>query len=172
MKQNILIVSYNEELSKNISQKLADFFQMRVLRQVELFEFDYAPRNLSDMIKLRGEDYVRGEFDRIVRSSSDYENIVLVADISLADNCKNYIEILHKNYLTIFLSDDISKEAGRLSEIYENTDFSDFYIYSPEQLLQKHSTLCEVADIVTKINGLSLTEIYFKVVGDINRFYS
>ena len=86
MKQNLLVVSYDYELSKQIAIKLADVFSMRFFDQKELFEFDHMPMSFREIYSLNGADYVKKKMKSIIGMELDFDNAVFVADISFADN--------------------------------------------------------------------------------------
>ena len=47
MKQNLLVTSYDYDVSKRLAEKLADVFSMRTLDVISLFEFDNMPNTFD-----------------------------------------------------------------------------------------------------------------------------
>ncbi len=172
MKQNILLVSYDYDISKKVAEKLADFFSMRVLNSIELFEFDFAPRNISQMIYERGATYVKAQLGKIVKYSSDYENVVLIADISMADTCKECFDNISKDYVSVFLYDTPEAEENFLNKKNLSPELSKLNLYSKEQLFQMHQILKSACDCSIQISGLTLMEVLFKTIGDIKKIYN
>ena len=87
MKQNLLVTSYDYDLSKRLAEKLADAFSMRVLDAIGLFEFDHIPRSFQEMLDLNGKDYVMKELRSILNMELDFDDTVFVTNVSFADNC-------------------------------------------------------------------------------------
>ena len=171
MKQNILLVCYDNDISKKVADKLADFFSMRVLNAYELFEFDFAPRNLSQMVSECGADYVKNEFAKIVKYSSDYENVILVADISMADTCKDSFNKINSDYVSVFLHDTPEAEESFLRKKNLSPELNKLFLYSAEELKVKQQVLQQNTDCSVCISGLTLMEVLFKTIAGIKSIY-
>lgn len=172
MKQNILIVCYDFDTSKKVADKIADFFSMRVLNEIELFEFDYVPRSLVDMINLRGINFVREELSKTVRNSLDFENTVFVADIGMAETCKKYFEKLCENYVVILLSKDPEIAGEELTRKPYSPEVKRLLCHSPAKLAEFENTLNQISDITIDLRGKTFMDIFFKIVGDIKKIYN
>lgn len=172
MKENILIVSYDQGLSRKIADKLADIFSMRVFSAIELFEFDNAPRTLSEMIAIRGVDYVKSELAGAVKFSTDYENVVFVADISMHETCMDFMPKVISKYLVILLqSDPESEEISLANKIYDSYERELLY-HNREYLEIAENSLSEIADVVVQITGKSDDEIVADTLGAIKAIYN
>ena len=67
MKQNMLVLSYDYELSKRIAEKLSDAFSMRVLDSIDLFEFDHIPFSFKEILEKNGIEYVIKKMKSIIK---------------------------------------------------------------------------------------------------------
>lgn len=174
MKQNMLVVSYDYDLSKNLAKKLAEVFSMRFFDQKELFEFDHMPRTFSETLSLNGRDYVLKKMRSIVKMELDFDDAVFVADISLADNCYDlYYKIKLSNFV-IFLHKDTKTELNEIQrKTYLTKEEKVFYEMNEELLKAREESIsCDCADINIDISKLSENEIIDKIVDKIKSYYS
>lgn len=172
MKQNILVVSYDFDVSKSVAEKLADFFSMRVLNQIDLFEFDYIPRSLREMIKIRGTEFVKKELNGLIKGASDFENVVLVADFSMADAGKENLLHLNQNYNIVYLFKSIEKEHQELLKKAFSPEEKQLFYHTPDELKEKQALLHDLSDVSIDITGLTAMDIFFKTVGAIKSIYN
>ena len=172
MKENILVVSYDPDLSRRVADKLAESFSMRVFSAMELFEFDNVPRKLSEMIAIRGIDYVKNELAGIVKFSTDYENVVFVADLSISETCKDYFAKIISKYLVVLLKNDPQKEVEALEKKNYDALEQELYLYNLEDLEVAESALSEISDVVVNVNGKRDREISNQIVEAIKTIYN
>ncbi len=172
MKQNILIVGYDFRVSKSVAEKLAEFFSMRVLDELELLEFDYVPRGIDELILLRGVDFVKQELIGLLKGGIEFENVIYIADFSLAAAPKETLFKVNQNYVLVFLYKDSAAEALELSRKQPSSGLEKLFYYSEPEIVQNHEFFSEVADIKIDITGLSAMDIFFKTVGGIKNFYN
>lgn len=172
MKENILIVSYDQVLSRQIADKLAEFFSMRVFSAIELFEFDNIPRTLDEMIAIRGIDYVKDELAGIIKFSTDYQNVVFVSDLSMHETCRQFMSKIIASYIVVILKDDIEKEVSYL----ENKQFGEYekelYLYNRQELEIAENSISELADVVVGVHGRPANEIVGEIVSAIKTIYN
>lgn len=174
MKQNLLIVSFDYDLTRKISAKLADEFSMRIFDQRELFEFDHIPRTFSDVIKLNGKDYVLRKYRSILKMELDFDNALFVADNSFAENCFDLFYKIKLSNFVVFIYKDIKKEVEEIErKKYKNKYCEDFY-KCDEMTLAKREYLIknDCADICIDIESLNEDEIAEKVKNEMLKFYS
>ena len=116
MKQNLLVVSYDYDLSKDLARKLAEVFSMRFFDQKELFEFDHLPRTFAESLALNGKDYILKKFRSIVKMELDFDDAVFVADISFADNCTDLFYKINLSNFVVLLQKRIEEEIDELKQ--------------------------------------------------------
>ena len=172
MKSNILVVSYNQNLSKQVAEELATEFSMRVFSAIELFEFDNAPRSLSEMIAIRGASYVKQELAGIVKFSTDYENVVFVADLSMHETCKDFLLKIISSYVVVLLKDEPEKEEQVLLNRNYDQYEKELYFYNQEGLEIAENAIGEYADVVVNINNRNNAEIAAEIVEAIKTIYN
>lgn len=174
MKQNLLVTSYDYELSKHISMMLADVFSMRTFDQKELFEFDHIPMNFSEVYALNGIEYVKKEMKSIVKMELDFDNAVFVADLSFADNCfELFYKIKLSNFVILLVKDTKQEVEDLKQKKYASKEEYEFCCVD-ENLLKKREQLIanDCADININITGLTHTQIIEKIVDKIKEYYS
>ena len=103
MKQNLMILCYDYDISKMVANVLSDYFSMGVLDEIELFEFDFSPRTLSDMIEMNGQDFVISKLTKIAKSTCDFEGIIFVSHLKIINLCKENFSDFKENNLIIYL---------------------------------------------------------------------
>lgn len=174
MKQNILVISYDYDLSKSVAKRLADEFSMRVLDQLALFEFDHAPKTLSGVLMELGEEYVLKKFRSIVKMELDFDNTVFVSDINIADNCFDLFYRIKLNNFTIFLFKDTSQELREIkAKKYPTKQLKEFFDIDRESLERCKGLIeNECADISVDVTGLSEEELSKTVINKIKDYYS
>ena len=172
MKQNILVVSYDYNLSLDLANRLAEYFSMRVLSEVDLFEFDNVPRSLSEMVALRGPEYVKEQLGREVKSSTEFENIIFVADLNMADTCKLFFEQIVQSFNIVLLSKNVEVEELELSKYNFNDYEKEIFYQTKGDLMLKKQVLSEICDVKLDVDGLTELEIFLKAVSDIKNIYN
>ena len=174
MKQNIMVVCYDYDISKNLAKKLAEEFSMRVFDQIELFEFDHAPKTLSGVLMELGEEYVLKKLRSIVKMEFDFNNSVFVSSILIADNCFDLFYRLKLNNFSIMLYKDTPQELKELkAKKYPTKQLKDFFDMDKEALERCQELIeNEVADISVNITGLGEDEIATAVINKIKDYYS
>lgn len=173
MKQNILIVGYNYELSKRIAEKLAIPFSMRVFDQLELFLFDHMPRSFSDVCKDSGTEYIKKKLKSILKMELGFEDAIFVADLVIADNCS---DLYHKIKLSNFVVFVHKNKDGELEELkkkkYPSKEETEFFAYDKNILkMREESIEKDCADISVDIENLTENEIVEKIISEIENFY-
>ena len=174
MKQNLLVVSYDYHLSRQVANCLADVFSMRVCDQKELFEFDHIPLTFSEVYQINGADFINKEMKGTVKMATEFENVIFVADISMADDCSDLFFKLGQNNFIVMLQKDIEQEMKELSEKeYDSWEAGEFFKTTKELLMAREEVLSEsCADSVIDISGLDIQQITSKVVDKIEEYYS
>ena len=174
MKQNLLVVSYDYELSKQIAIKLADVFSMRFFDQKELFEFDHMPMSFREIYSLNGADYVKKKMKSIIGMELDFDNAVFVADISFADNCFELFYKIKLSNFVIFLHKTPSVEMQELTaKKYASPEEYEFFCPSENQLKKRELSVAnDCADVRIDITSLEEDEIVDKIVDKIKEYYS
>jgi hypothetical protein len=174
MKENLFVVSYDYELTKRLSKRLAEIFSLRLFDQKELFEFDNLPFDFAQVCEKQGKDYVMNQFRSIVKMELDFSNALFVADISLADNCFDIFYQIKLNNFVIFLHKNNESEIDELSKKqFSNDAEKEFYFMSSETLNKRESLIKEnCADIFVDISGLNDGEAIEKILKQIDEFYA
>lgn len=174
MKQNIMVVSYNYELSKNIAHKLAETFNMRAFDQIELFEFDNLPRTFDEVLKIKGSEYVLKELRSIVKMELDFDNVSFAADISLAETSEDIFYRMKLSNFVIFMFKPLEIEMAELGKIkYISEDTKNFFKTSAEVLEQREKIINEkCADISINVDGLEEDKIIELIEKLIETYYS
>lgn len=174
MKQNMLVTSYDYELSKRLAEKLADAFSMRVLDSIDLFEFDHIPFTFKEILEKNGIEYVMKEMKSILKMELDFDDAVFVSNINMADNCFDLFYKVKLSNFVILLKKDLNDEIFELEKKVFKTDAERRFFASSMADLETREELIEkdCADIVIDITGLNDDEIVSKIIDKIKIYYS
>ena len=173
MKQNILLVGYNYELSKRIAEKVAVAFAMRVFDQLELFAFDHMPRTFGEVCKSNGTEYVKRTLKSIIKMETGFEDAVFVADLVMADNCSDIYHQIKMNNFVVLLHKKTNMELEELKKKkYPTQEETDFFAYNEKLLMERKMSIAkDCADISIDMTDLSEDEIVQAIVNNIRSFY-
>lgn len=173
MKNNLLISSYDYELSKRIAVKLADVFSMRYFDQIELFEFDHTPMSFAEIYRQNGRQYVEKKFRSIVKMELDFDDTVLCAHLSFAKTCGDIFYHIKLSNLVVLLYENSDEEAKKLLEKqYNSSEEREFFAVDAKQLKECEDTIkAECADILVDTEDKTDNEIIGEIVLKINQFY-
>ena len=174
MKQNMLVTSYDYDVSKRLAEKLAEVFSMRTLDMISLFEFDHSPNTFSEIYKINGKDYIEKEFRSILKMELDFDNVVFVANLGFADKLQDLFYKIKLSNFVILLKKDVESEIEEIkNKKFETKELKDFYLVEKEQLIsQEHIIEKECADIVVDISNLTDDEIIDNIIDKIKNYYS
>ena len=174
MKQNLLLTSYDYDVSKRLASELAESFSMRVLNQIELFEFDNMPNTFKDVLEKNGIEYVKKEMNSIIKMELDFDDTVFVANINFADTMKDMFYKIKLSNFVILLKKDIEQEIKELEDkIFETEEEKKFFVSNRVELEKREYVLTQdCADIVVDITNLSDEEIIENIVDKIKNYYS
>lgn len=174
MKQNLLVVSYDYDVSKRLAHRLADSFSMRVLDAIELFEFDHIPFSFEEILKKNGPAYVSKKMRSILKMELDFDDAVFVANNDFADTCADLFYKIKLSNFVILLKKDIDLELKELnSKQFNIPEQKEFYVLSKETLEKREETLEHgCADIVIDIKNLNDDEIVENIIDKIKNYYS
>ena len=174
MKQNLLVVCYDYDISRQVAKDLAEVFSMRFFDQLDLFAFDNIPYTFSEVYSMNGEEYVKKKLKTVVISEIEFDNTTFSCDMSFADNCfEMFYKIKLANFV-IFLHKTPQVEAEELKKKrYSSKEESKFFCMD-ENLLKKRelSISSHLADATINIEGLQNEEIINKIVDKIKEYYS
>lgn len=171
----MLVTSYDYELSKRLAKRLAGVFSMRVLDQIEMFNFDHIPLSLEDVLQKNGEAYVKKELRSIVQMEDDFDNVSFVTDISFADNCEDLFYKIKLSNFVIFLYKNLDNELEELNKKqFESSAQKSLFFGNAETLRNREEKIKnDCADISINITGISddetveliekLIETYYKL---------
>jgi hypothetical protein len=174
MKQNMLVTSYDYDVSKRLAEKLAEVFSMRTLDMISLFEFDHSPNTFSEIYKINGKEYIEKEFRSILKMELDFDNVVFVANLGFADKLQDLFYKIKLSNFVILLKKDIESEIEEIkNKQFETKELKDFYLVEKEQLIsQEHIIEKDCADIVVDISNLTDDEIIDNIIDKIKNYYS
>ena len=174
MKQNMLVLSYDYELSKRIAEKLSDAFSMRVLDSIDLFEFDHIPFSFKEILEKNGIEYVMKKMKSIIKMELDFDDAVFVANINMADECYDLFYKIKLSNFVMLLKKNINDEVFELKKKIYKTDAEKLFFASDMADLKTREDLIEtdLADAVVEIDGLSDDEIVEKIIDKIKNYYS
>lgn len=174
MKQNLLVTSYDYDLSKRLAEKLADAFSMRVLDAIGLFEFDHIPRSFREMLELNGYDYVMKKLRSILKMELDFDDTVFVTNVSFADNCSDLFYKIKLSNFVILLKKDLAEEENELkAKQYQFESERSFFVCDKTVLEARETSISkDCADIVIEMGDLSEDEIVEKIIDKIKNYYS
>ena len=174
MKQNMLVTSYDYDVSKRLAEKLAEVFSMRTLDMISLYEFDHSPNTFSEIYKINGKDYIEKEFRSILKMELDFDNVVFVANLGFADKLQDLFYKIKLSNFVILLKKDVESEIEEIkNKQFETKELKDFYLVEKEQLIsQEHIIEKECADIVVDISNLTDDEIIDNIIDKIKNYYS
>ncbi len=174
MKQNLLIASYDYSVSKRLAEMLAETFSMRVLDQIELFEFDHVPLSFKEVLLKNGGEYVSKKMSSIVKMELDFDDAVFVANLSFADTLQELFYKIKLSNFVILLKKNIDDEISELNaKVFETDEEREFFVPSKEVLQKREQSILQnCADIVIDISLLSDEKIIDKIVDKIRSYYS
>ena len=168
MKQNLMILCYDYELSKSVANILSDYFSMRVLDETEMFDFDFSPRTLNEILELYGEEFVLKKFRKIASSHYDYEGIIFISHLKIINLCREKFEIFNEKTFTIFLEIDKDKKY----EIYKTNSASLFFKDTKNFELEEEFLKNNLADVSIDAYNKSVEEISSIVINSIKKYYN
>ncbi len=173
MKQNILVVSYDYSLSKNICNKLADIFSMRTLDQFEMFDFNHIPRTFSEVLTSSGNEYVKKELRGIIKMELDFDNVVFAADISLGETCKDIFFRIKLSNFVVFVTKNINTEMNELDKKeYESKAVKKYFSMNKKTLSDRESSIkFDLADAVIDADDLTDDQIARKIELEVLKYY-
>lgn len=174
MKQNLLVVGYDYDLSKRLAEKLADAFSMRVLDSIELFEFDHIPFSFCEILEQNGVEYVMKKMKSILKMELDFDDAVFVANINMADNALDlFYKIRLSNFIVLYKKKTEQEVVELENKIYKNDKEKEFFVSNELDLkLFENSIENNLADAVVEIDGLEDDEIINKIIDKIKNYYS
>ena len=174
MKQNLLIVSYDYNLSKEVAKILANVFSMRIFDQRELFEFDHLPLTFTEVIDRNGYDYVLKKMKSIIKMELDFDDAVFVADMCFAENCEDIFYKIQLSNFVVFLYKNTTFELEELRNKEYSSGFEkDFYVVDEEKHECRKSKLQKLcSDIKLDVTNLTYEEITNKIIDEIKQYYS
>ena len=174
MKQNLLVVGYDYDLSKRLAEKLADAFSMRVLDSIELFEFDHIPFSFSEILEKNGVEYVMKKMKSILNMELDFDDAVFVANINMADNALDlFYKIRLSNFVVLYKKDTKQEVIELQNKTYKTDKEKEFFASSELDLkLFEEAIEKNLADAVVEIDGIEDDEIVAKIIDKIKEYYS
>ncbi|MBR7172720.1 MAG: hypothetical protein IKD36_02895 [Clostridia bacterium] len=174
MKQNMLVLSYDYEKSKQLAERLADAFSMRVLDSVDLFEFDHIPFTFKEILEKNGIEYVMKKMKSIIKMELDFDDTVFVSNINMADNCFDLFYKVKLSNFVILLKKNLNDEIFELKKkVYKTDAEREFFASSMADLKTREDLIeSDLADTVVEIDGLSDDEILEKIIDKIKNYYS
>ena len=174
MKQNLLVVSYDYELSKQVAKALAEGFSMRFFDQKELFEFDHVPRTLAEVCDEAGISYVQQELRSILKSELEFDDAVFVTDMSFVDYCQDLFYKIKLSNFVVFLQKNIDEEFAELSKkTFAGNAVKELLCPDQAKLENRKMTIrLELADIEVDVSGKNQTQIVDEIVDKIKNYYS
>lgn len=174
MKQNLLVISYDYDLSKRLAVRLADVFSMRVFDQLELFEFDHTPRTLGDVVSEKGKEYVNKKLRSLLKMELEFDDAVFVCNLSVADNSEDLFFKVKLSNFVVFLYKNANIEMEEIvKKTYRSDSEREFFVCTKEELLMReHKVVSECADASIDITGLNDDEILENIIEKIKNYYS
>lgn len=154
MKNNLFIISQDYEKAKAVSKKVAEFFSMRLLDSIEMFEFDNSPRKIGEVVSDFGRDYTKKEMRSIARMQLDFDDALFVGNYDYLDAYNELSDKINQKNLVVFLNDN-----NGVSQQGENS------------LCEKLKFLADCCDVAIDISCLPNEEIFDKVIVEIKNFY-
>lgn len=174
MKQNILVVCYDYDVSRQVAKNLADSFSMRIFDQKELFEFDHMPRTFAEVYRTNGKEYVLRKMRSILKMELEFDDAIFIADNCFADNCYELFYKIKLSNFVVFLTKDIQTELKEINQKkYSFEDCEEFYKISESDLKERELAIRnDVADAVIDINNKTTSQICEEIVDKIKNYYS
>ena len=174
MKQNLLVISYDYDLSKQLAEKLSETFSMRVFDQIALFEFDHSPRTLGNVFAEHGRDYVNKKFRSLLKMELDFDDAVFVCDLSIADHSEDLFFKINLSNFVIFLHKNVDIEIEQINnKTYKSAEERNFFVCTKEELLAREQKISEYcADVNIDITGIDEDKILEVIISEIKGYYS
>ena len=174
MKQNLLVTSYDYDISKRLAKKLAEVFSMRMLDEIELFEFDHLPFSFLDVVHKNGILYAQKEMVSIMKNEIDFDDVVFASNIGFAETCVDIFYKIKLSNFVVLLEKNLAREIQELEAKSFGSELEKKYFFGGEKVLcqRKKVIKSEVADIVVQIEDKTDEEIIDEIVDKIKNYYS
>lgn len=174
MKQNILVVSYDYDYSKQIASKLAGLFSMHLFDELELFEFDHMPRSYEEIFETLGKEYIYKKLRSIVKSEVEFDDAVFVADISFADYSEDLFYKLKLSNFVVLLTKPIELEMEELkNKVYKTKAEKELFSTNRKTLeIREDKIIKNLADIIVDADNLTDEQIIEEIVDKIKSYYN
>lgn len=164
MKHNLMLVSNDYELSKQIADEIADYFEVRVLDELELLAFDFAPTSIDELYENFGKDFILKKLSKIALSQCEFENVLFLSHFETLNHLDLLAQKVKENDLIIVLySDTKSLESKSISSNIFSLKFEDDFL---ENIKQKFS------DIFINLGEIPKSQIVNQIIEKIKDFYN
>lgn len=163
MKHNLMVVSNNYDLSKEIANNLAEYFSMRVFDEIELLNFDFSPRTINELQDDFGSEFVYKKLSKTLLSQCEFENIVFLTHYETINMSASYFEKLKEHDFIIMIRQNIlqKENVNKQDKLFSNT-------ISTEEFNELSKNL---ADFSVAINSNSIEEVSEIIIKGIKSFY-
>lgn len=171
MINNIVILSINRQVSRQVAEMLSEQLQMHFVDTIDLFEFDNIPRSLSDVLALNGERYFREKEKGQCKYVSGFDNTVIHAESGAVMKSAN-ITSFKKNCLVIYLHYPLSNIKNVLkNKKYNSRELKKFFCISDKRLERRIELLKKFSDIVVAGMGKSALKLTSETLRAIDKYY-
>jgi shikimate kinase len=171
MVSNIVILSLNRQVSRQVAEMLSEQLEMHMVDTIDLFEFDNIPRSLSDVLALNGERYFREKEKGQCKYVSEFRNTVIHAESGAVlknDNIKTF----KKNCLVVYLHYSLSNMKNVLkNKSYKTKELKKFFGISEKRIQRRIELLKKNSDIIVAGTGKSALKLTSETLRAINNHY-
>lgn len=173
MKENLLVLGVDYELSKQVAIELADVFSLRYFDQKELLLFDHVPLSFGEIIEKNNIEYVFKKMRSIIKMELDFEGAVFASDSCVVTNCEDLFDKIKHSNLIIALNGRLKEEFNQLqNKQYDSNQEKEFYCISKSEIIERKQKFTNLADIVVDVTNLTPQQICNEVVDKIKQFYN
>lgn len=171
MVENIAIVGLNRSQAYEVGKMLATQLEMQFLDCVELFEFDYAPRTLTDMLKEYGQRYYREKEKGTLKYAAGFTETVINLESGMAK--KENFATIKKNCLLIYLHNPATQVVkNNARQTYRSPEEKRFFNVPYETIKRRIEQYKHNADITINASGCSALKITSEALRRIKAYYN
>ena len=121
-----------------------------------------------------GLDYVQKELRAIVKGELEFDDVVMVTDISFADNCVDLFYKIKLSNFVVFMYKGIQDEMKELSNKKLAFDAEKTLVCPSQDKLEirENAIKIELADIIIDVSDKTINQIVDEIVDKIKNYYS
>ena len=170
-KSNIAIIGLNPEYTNEVASLVAEQLDMYFLDTLKLFEYDYAPYSLSELISENNIRWVRQKLVRTIKYACTLDNTIITFESGILNN-KQKMSIIDKGCLIIYLHQEERKINKYQENVkYQTNELKRFCKIKESNIKKYISTAKEYSDITINASKFSTFKCMGEVLRAIKKYY-